>query len=369
VPTSISSSNRRLPKLEWRVLLGTALAATLLLAGTMELRLALRGYQPTVVDAPDLWQHERHRAAALGSRALILVGASRIQLDVDLDVLRRKTGLEPVQLGIEGSDFQPVLADLAADPRVRGTIIVDFADHLLGDSFPGAAPEWVARAAAEERGSRLPDFRDAEDALVRLVRSRMRSYADGARPISSLRDRLIPSWPAPQYIITGADRSQWADYSRLPMPWFYYKRVMRNLGVDIPLHDGMRAEDVEEDLRRRVSTLVPLAEKLPRYEASTRALAAQTAALRARGGKVYFVMFPKSGLVKEIDRRRFPREQFWDRFVALVGAPTLHFEDVPAMRDLVCPDGSHLDYRQRAAFTAALVQALGIAGERTAKDL
>lgn len=351
------------------MLLGTALAATLLLAGTMELRLALRGYQPTLVDGPDLWQQERHRAAALGSRALILVGASRIQLDVDLDVLRRNTGLEPVQLAIDGGDFQPVLADLAADPRVRGTIVVDFADHVLVTSAPGPAAEWVARAAVDEQRARLPGFEDAENALTRLVRSHARVYADGARPITSVLDRLIPDHPAQQYVITHEDRSQTADYSRMPMPWFYYVRVMRSLGEETMTVSVRDAPNVEERLRRRVAALAPLAEKLPEYEASARAVAAQAAALRARGARVYFVMFPSSKLVREIERRRFPREQFWNRFVALVGAPTLHFEDVPAMRDLVCPDGSHLDYRQRAAFTAALVQALGIAGERTAKDL
>ena len=41
-----------------------------------------------------------------------------------------------------------------------------------------------------------------------------------------------------------------------------------------------------------------------------------------------------------------------------IGAPAVHFEDVPGMRDIECPDGSHLDYRQRAGFTAALAQAL-----------
>jgi hypothetical protein len=78
---------------------------------------------------------------------------------------------------------------------------------------------------------------------------------------------------------------------------------------------------------------------------------------------------PSSGLVREMDRRRFPRAQFWDRFVSLIGAPTLHFEDVPAMRQLVCPDGSHLDFRQRAYFTAALVDALALGRRRTPKEL
>lgn len=369
MPTFTSSSNRRLPKLAWGTVLGTALVATVLLAATMELRLALRGYQPTVVDGPDLWRHERQRAAALGSRALILVGASRVQLDLDLGVLRRATGLEPVQLGIDGSDFQPVLADLAADPRIRGTVVVDVAEHVMAGSFPGVAADWVARAAAHDHGARLPGFQDAEDALMRFVRSHLRSYAGGTRPITSLLDRLLPVQPTPQYVITSADRSQWADYSRLPMPWFYYRRVMRNLGQEIPLRHGMAAQDLEDELRRRVAALTPGIRGLQRYEASSRMLAAQAAAIRARGGQVYFVMLPSSGLVREMERRRFPRAQFWDRFVALVGAPTLHFEDVPAMRDIVCPDGSHLDYRQRAAFTAALVEALGIARGRMPKDL
>ena len=108
---------------------------------------------------------------------------------------------------------------------------------------------------------------------------------------------------------------------------------------------------------------------LPRYEASARVLAAQAAALRARGARVYFVMMPESGLVKEMDDRWFPRAQFWDRFVRLVGTPALHFEDVPAMRSLVCPDGSHLDYRERRAFTAALAEALRLAPGRPATDL
>lgn len=368
MPTSTSSSDRRLPRLAWRTLLGTALAATVLLAAIMEVRLALRGYQPTVVDGPDLWQHERQRAAALGSRALILVGASRMQLDVDLDALRRATGLEPVMLAIDASDFQPVLADLAADPRVRGTVIVDVAEHQLVAPAPGAAPEWVARARVEDR-SHLPDFRDAEDALTRSVRSHLRAYADGAQPITSILDRLIPASPVPQYLFTRLDRSQEADYARVHMPWYYYRRVMRNLGHEIALRNGMPARDVENELRRRVAALAPGKAWVRSYEASTRTLAAQAAALRARGGQVYFVMLPTSGLVRDIERRRFPRAQFWDRFVALVGAPTLHFEDVPAMRELDCPDGSHLDYRQRAAFTAALANALGIARRRSAKDL
>ena len=122
-------------------------------------------------------------------------------------------------------------------------------------------------------------------------------------------------------------------------------------------------------LPRPPDALPPLSDLLPRYDPGPRALAAQAAALRSHGARVYFVMMPKSGMVKEIDDRRFPRAEFWDRFARRVGAPTLHFDDVPAMRELVCPDGSHLDYRQRKVFTAALAEALRLAPGRPATDL
>ncbi|MGH8482027.1 MAG: hypothetical protein ACRES8_06170, partial [Nevskiaceae bacterium] len=85
---------------------------------------------------------------------------------------------------------------------------------------------------------------------------------------------------------------------------------------------------------------------------------AQARAIRARGGRVAFVVLPKSGLVRMLEERRYPRAQFWDRFVALAEAPSVHFEDVPAWRGLECPDGSHLDLRQRAAFTEGLAEVL-----------
>jgi hypothetical protein len=73
---------------------------------------------------------------------------------------------------------------------------------------------------------------------------------------------------------------------------------------------------------------------------------------------VVFVVLPRTGLVAEIERRQYPRDRFFDPFLMAVGVPGLHFEDVPALRQVHCPDGSHLDYRDRASFTAALVRAL-----------
>src|SRR5262245_61597495 len=100
----------------------------------MELRLAARGIQPTAADNARLWADQRSRASRLGDRALILVGDSRMHVGIDLDTLRKMTGLEPVQLAIDASSFVPVLGGLADDPRVTGTVVVSF--------LPRAVENW-----------------------------------------------------------------------------------------------------------------------------------------------------------------------------------------------------------------------------------
>lgn len=351
-----------MPALPWAPVLGGALLISVLLASSLELHLALRDFQPTTPDSEALWVQQRARAGALGERALILVGASRIQLDVELATLRARTGLEPVQLAIDGSSFLPVLEGLTADAAIRGTVLVDFSDHLLTyRDETETSYRWQAGFERLRGQARLPDFQAAEAWLGNAWRQRLRSYADGAQPLTSLRARVLDPRPTPQYLVTRPDRSRLADYSKVEMPGFYFARVMRNLGQTVPITPGMTAHELDQELRRRIAALTPQHGVLDTYRSTSRALAAQAAAIRARGGRVFFLMLPKSGLVRAIDDRRFPRAQFWDRF-ALEAGSALHFEDVPAWRPLACPDGSHLDFRQRTSFTHALVDALGLAG-------
>lgn len=353
--SSTSSSNQRLPSLRWDRLLGAALLVFVLLVAAIELSLAWRGIQPTVADTEALWLQQRARAGALGDRALILLGSSRIQLDADLDVLRRQTGLEPVQLAIDGSNFRPVLAGLAADPAIRGTVIVDFADALLTHPQEGdTAHRWQASYDRSRGRLALPDFAWSEGRLQQALRGRLRSYADGAQPLAAVLMRVLPKQPLGQYVVMRADRSRLADYGKVGMPAHYFERVLRELGQPRPQRPGMTWTDLDQELRSRISALSPETASLPAYEAATRELAQHAATIRERGGRVHFVMLPRSGLVRAIDAARYPRAQFWDRFAAQPGILATHFDDVPAWRELQCPDGSHLDYRQRAAFSAAL---------------
>jgi hypothetical protein len=362
VPSSTSSSRLAAAAFDATTVVAAALVLALAFVAAMEWRLAQRGFLPTAVDSEELWLQERQRAAALGDRALILLGASRIQLDTDLDVLRRRTGLVPVQLAIDGSAFMPVLEGLAADPDVTGTVIVDVADKPL--AIPPSGTDAGAVYAADY--ARMPprrgiDFHWAEARLGQLARLHLRSYADGARPVTSFLLRVLPSNEAPQYLVTLPDRSRLADYTRVPMPAFYLARAARNAGLAGP-PPARDADDLVRKLRAHIATLRP--KDNAAYLREVDRLLRASAAIEARGGHVRFVAMPTSGLVREAESAFFPRAEFYDRLAARAGGRALHSADVPALARFQCPDGSHLDYRDRAAFTEALVDALGLGRAR-----
>jgi hypothetical protein len=357
VPSSTSSSDRRLPRLAWLPLLGGACLALALTIAAMETSLALRGFRPSVPDSEARWLEARERARSLGKHALVLVGGSRMLLDVDLAVLRRQTGLEPVQLALEGTPFLSVFKGIAADPRITGTVVVDFGDNALAYPGNGDAGSRYENDAERTGGSHLLDFASVEGRLGDLLHGALRSYADGSSPWDALLTRVLRRDATPQYLTTRPDRSTLADYRQVSMPGFYYQRVSINLGLQgkVPPRDDA---EIQDRFRTLIASLKPIDAAL--YRRRIPEVASMVDAITARGGRVMFVVFPESGYVRDIDDRILPRTSFWDAFAAGSHAPSVNFRDSPALAAFSCPDGSHLDYRDRERFTSALVSVLGL---------
>lgn len=361
--SDIHLTRRWVPGGRWLQPVGVALLLGGLAMAALEGWLALRGFEPTILDSPALWAGERARVDHLGGRALVLVGASRIQLDVDLETLRDLTGKEPVQLAIDGSSFVPVLSSLADDDKVTGTILVDYQDHVVGDlDRKDSANAYVAEWNRERQHRNVPDFATVESHLAAFVHRHMRSFADGASPFDSLLRRALDADATPQYLVTFADRERLADYSRVTMPQFYFARAMRNAGIAQP-PAAPDWKTLNALLSERIDAFTPAS--MPEFGANSRVIAAMVRRIEARGGRVVFMAFPRSGLVRLADDRRYPRQLYWQSFIDTVHAPSLHYADVPAMSALVCPDGSHLDRRERVAFTRDLVHAMPLlSGDR-----
>jgi hypothetical protein len=338
---------------------GVGLLLLCLVIGGLEFALAARGFRPTVVDSAELWSHERARATELGDRALILIGASRTQLDVDLVTLARATGKVPVQLAIDGSSYVPVLADLANDPGITGTIIVDFQGGVPDPTYRDTSNVYVDYAARRRRSTVTVNFVLAESVLARLRQRTMRSYADGTGPFNALVSRVLAPRATPQYLVTLPSRERAADYSKVPMPAFYYQRAARNAGIeDVPRLPDYAA--LSAFLAGRIQA-IPAASTTGR-DRNGHLLGQWVERIESRGGSVVFVMYPRSGLVRAADDVRYPRALFWDKIVPIAGGKGIFYADIPALAGFTCPDGSHLDVRDKAAFTRALADALKTRG-------
>lgn len=359
MPLSTSSSDRSLPEISWVPIICTALFIFAAFAAFMEVRLAQLGYHSTVLDSAERWAKERARASRLGERALILIGGSRIQLGIDLDTLRKQTGLEPVQLAVDGSSFVPILKGLADDPTVRGTVLVDYYPESVEGALSGeyGAAAVFERTFEKRAGARtFFSLAHIENFLGEMLHENFRSFSDGATPLMSLQWRIMANKKASQYLVTLPDRSRLADYSLVKMPEFYYKRVARNLGQEHSIN--LAAADIEQVLKKQVNLQQP--KDNTAYIQGARYLQQMVTSIKARGGKVFFVAMPTSGMIREIDEKRHPRANFLAVFEKETGVSIFNSADDPLLQSFACPDGSHLDFRDRTRFTATLARSLDI---------
>lgn len=354
MPSSISSSSPRLPQASaWLALLAAVIGALLVLVGG-ESVLAWRGFVATAVDSEELWVSERALVAA-DPRATVILGSSRAQVDVEPDVVAAATGRRAVQLAIDNTSFVPVLAGLAEDPDFAGIVIVDFLERF---AVPGQrdsmARAWQSAYARRTHLSGYSPSSASEAWLSAALRSRMRLYADGAQALTNLLTRGFDSAPGAQYLVILPNRSRLADYTRLPMPHFYYRTVARYLETSIealPWSQGLAA--VEAELKAQIEAL-PLPDAAA-IDAGIVAVSELARQIETRGGRVYFVRLPSCGLILDAERRLYPRDRYWSALERANPGRTLHFADYPEL-SVDCPDGSHLDRSEVRPFTAALMR-------------
>jgi hypothetical protein len=341
--------------------LGGGLAMFAAFVLTMECGLAARGYVPSLAESYGLWQAQRLRADRLGRRALILVGNSRMQNDIDLATLRRDTGLEPVQLAVGGASFLPVLEGLADDPGITGTVLVNFEASAL--ALPAQEDLAYDYQTQYSRHGNTTDFFRAENWLSDELHYRLRSYADGTRPITALMRRVLGRQGSLQFESRAPDRQVRVDFARNPNPR-HFAIIQASHELGLPFKYGLGDSDgyLRASMQRAIDASQPPETSL--FQAAARHAAAMAAAIDARGGRVMFVVLPRSGQVQAVDDKRYPRRGFWDPFAASVPV-AVHFADVPALQAFVCPDDSHLDERDQGRFTSALVTALNL-GKTTA---
>jgi hypothetical protein len=94
------------------------------------------------------------------------------------------------------------------------------------------------------------------------------------------------------------------------------------------------------------------------FDRNLEQVAEMVARLRSRGTRVVFAILPTSGFISDIEARRYPRNLFAQKVAERLDVQMIATDDFPATQGFVCPDGSHLDGKDRRAFTEAFAKLL-----------
>ena len=345
--TSNFDFQRVIPDLPWRQLVWTAALITAVATVAWEIRARSLGYVPTLNDTPDLWAQER---AKVKPDSLVIVGDSRALFDSDLDAIEHGLGQRPVQLALVGSCAYPILADLVADEKFHGTVIVGLIPGLW--LVPQGAPvnnsltalkryrsQTLAQRASHQLGMLLEDriaFLQQEDLTLKQLLLRL--------PIANRPNALVPPRLPPYFYTLEHDRRA---------------RMFEPAAHPGPLQERIKSGWIPLFTPPPPPSFVPRDVFLKGVGAAIEQRFKDTAdavhKLRARGGKVVFVRFPNTGELKKLEDMATPRQGPWDRIIKESGAPGIYYSDYPELAGFDCPEWSHLSAADSVEFTKRLV--------------
>ncbi len=323
----------------WLLTFCIAVLSCVALCAAVELHRSAQGHLPTVRDDLDLWALERARVDRPGQNAIAVLGTSRILYSLDPDALARALpGKVPVILAVNGAYPLAALSDLAHDVKFTGTALVDI----------------------DARGlSRY--YRDMQQAQVRR-------FTDGVGPSAAVHRRLLSEWQA-RLLLGDADLGLMPTLTRLLFgaapPQTRHATIAPNRAGSLDfLHPNTNAAAMAANFAAGV--LADYQDHPPpppdQWLSELDDLVKDIRAIRARGGLVLFFCSATSGAHLLADQQGYPRAQYWDRFAREIaepnGARAIYALDIPAIAALPLPDSSHIDQRDRAAFTQALAQLL-----------
>lgn len=330
--SSTSSSKPGDRSAGWLRAFAGGLVAAVIVLGVWETGWRACGFSPVIEDDLGIWSVKRRAAEDRNGPAIALLGASRMQLDVDPLILREETGMKAVMLAIDGSSPLPVLEDLARNSSFDGLVLCSLLPQWLADgaSDQGRAAAWVRKYLRQKWSARI------ETRLSLFLQSGFVFRYRGLLPDQLWKQFREGAPPRPPYAPMRNDRYRPADYEL----------------TDI---DRLRAARIA---RQREITAAAAPLTATEFEARVERIEAMARRIRARGGTVVFLRLPSCGEILALEEAAWPRRYYWDRFAGMTSARTVHFADHPELTGFDCPDGSHLGHRDASAFTRALAGVL-----------
>ncbi|TXE18809.1 hypothetical protein ES692_04985 [Psychroserpens burtonensis] len=323
------------------------IALSLVLLSSWEIYWRLQGYYPTLNDEKALWAKHRANVETATKEDIIVLGSSRAFFDIQLKPFEQLTGKKLIQLASTGSSPLPTFHDIVNNTTYNGSIIIGVTPGLFfSTTFPEAFP-W------KRSQSKVNHYQD-------------RTYAQRINYELS-----VPLQKS--FAFVSADEEEWDDDIDLKSllrqvkignrtgapiapPFYYFGDVDTNRNMAMT---SRTATDTAF-----ANTIIKVWEFFgngvpPPDKASTMAFFLKDLnTFKARNGNVILVRLPSSGATRVGEHEVLPRTEFWDDLVKQARVKSYHFEDYDTLKDLKCPEESHLSYEDAIYFTKTLVSIL-----------
>jgi len=309
--------------------------------GAWEIYWRSQGFYPTLDDDKDLWAVQRAKVEKATDQDVLLTGSSRILFDIQLDAWERETGRRPIQLAYVGSSPLPVFHDIVENTDFKGTIVVGVTPGLFFSTTNPKANPW------EWPQSRVDHYHN-------------RTYAQRLNHKLSLPLQESFAFLSEDQGIDGLKLKELLGKvqigNRIPnnMPPFHeFGEIARDRNLkmkDIVVRDTAYANSII-----RVWMFFGKDAPPPDKEATMAFFLKDLEKYKARGGNVILVRCPSSGGLREGEKMRLPRTEFWDDLVQKAQVKSYHFEDYEQLK-FECPEWSHLSAADAEIFTTELVK-------------
>lgn len=292
-----------------------------------------QGHVASVIDSKSLWAAQRDQVYRHDKTPLVFIGASRTLFAIDLPYVRQRLpDYYPVMLALNGMYPLAVLKDLALDKNFSGTVVIDIDSHGLLQVHND-----MQQAYVDYYHSRWnPSW-----GLHRLLLSHWQDFTvlgDPTVNVMALIQRRFAGQPLPQQpnFTTEADRNSGLLLTEEESVHLkkHFVKVVRDDFVGKHTNDVAVWASNLDDVKHWVSLI------------------------QERGGQVVFYTAPVTGELQQVYDEAYPRERYWDVFMAQLPAMALQATDIPGIETIVLPDGSHMHAEDKPKYSKLLLDAL-----------
>jgi hypothetical protein len=318
-----------------------ALAIVLIFISSWEVFLRSKGLKPSYDDGGALWSYKRARVYEPQGKSMVFIGSSRIKYDLDIDTWKSTTGIEPVQLAIEGTSPLPVLYNLANDPKFHADLVIDVTEFLFFSTSPNHTSEPLKRINYYKK---ITPAQRASFQINHVLESGFVFLDEDNFSTTALLDKLripnrkevftLPIFPTDFGRVTFDRQNKMSDrfvadtnlQNQVKSIWMFYGKST----IDPPL-SGHLLDSVLNDVK------------------------ASVAKIKSRGGRVLFVRTPSSSPMFDGELKGYPKEKYWNRLLAETRCDGIYFKDYPELSRFVCPEWSHLKPTDAILYTRSLI--------------